>query len=306
MATAEGATPALRLGRVFSCCSPPGQRESLMEKMRLERQGETGRARSQQLKQRAGGRWLAAGRRDPQLASAPPKIPALRLNASDLRPIVARSGTVHSTFSGISESMAKPASVFSAPTGPAGHAPAHLASHAPVNIQAGGRGQALDGQVSQSILRPGTPSCSSSQDHYSLHFSTTLLFFCPLAHQVDPVTLTRHPHLTAARPTPSPAPSIPVPLVLTPPWRPTISPPSTIRVFSCSTACARTPAERRPQILLVDTCSLVVRFTVYLSLFNLTATRCSRASAEHHRPKPLSISGYRQRLARSTLNLIIP
>lgn len=92
--------------------------------------------------------------------------------------------------------------------------------------------------------------------HTSVPYSTLLLLLAPLllfaltyplARQVDPVTLTRHPHLTAARPTPSPAPSIPVPLVLTPPCRPTgttISPPSTIRVFSCSTACVHTPCCR--------------------------------------------------------------
>ena len=151
--------------------------------------------------------------------------------------------------------------------------------------------------------------------HTSVPYSTLLLLLAPLllfaltyplARQVDPVTLTRHPHLTAARPTPSPAPSIPVPLVLTPPCRPTISPPSTIRVFSCPTACARTPAERRPQILLVDTCSLVVRFTVYLSLFNFSATRCLSSLRRIPSSEPQSISGYRQRLARSTLNLIIP
>lgn len=64
--------------------------------------------------------------------------------------------------------------------------------------------------------------------------------FSSLLGQADPVTFTRHPRLTAARPAPSPAPS-PSTGTLTPPCRPTgttICPQSTIRVLPCSTAWA--------------------------------------------------------------------
>jgi hypothetical protein len=94
MATAEGATPALRRPASIASCSPPGQRESLMENQRLERQGETGRAHSRSkvetLCWRALAGWLlelcwallveglATG------TALAQKIPALRLNAREI------------------------------------------------------------------------------------------------------------------------------------------------------------------------------------------------------------------------------